>query len=114
MYVLSSLPSSQQSLAGGIFNTITKVGTAVGLGITTSIYNAAGTSGEALQRTWRPYELVFWFCVGCSGLGVLCVPFLTITTQGGKDSREQSSHGNSEEDKTGMVVGLENLVDKKQ
>ncbi|EHL03841.1 putative Drug resistance protein [Glarea lozoyensis 74030] len=33
MYVLSSLPSHQQSLAGGIFNTITKVGTAVGLGI---------------------------------------------------------------------------------
>jgi hypothetical protein len=82
MYVMSSLPPAQQSLAGGIFNTVTKVCSAVGLGISASIYNAESTGTAALQTTIRPYNRVFWFCVASAGTGLLFVPFLTIATQG--------------------------------
>jgi hypothetical protein len=82
MYVMSSLPPGQQSLAGGIFNTVTKVCSAVGLGISASIYNAESTGKAALQTTIRPYNMVFWFCVASAGTGLLFVPFLTIGTQG--------------------------------
>ena len=79
---MSSLPPAQQSLAGGIFNTVTKVCSAVGLGISASIYNAESTGKAALQTTIRPYNMVFWFCVASAGTGLLFVPFLTIGTQG--------------------------------
>jgi hypothetical protein len=82
MYVMSSLPPGKQSLAGGIFNTVTKACSAVGLGISASIYNAESTSKAALQTTIRPYNMVFWFCVASAGTGLLFVPFLTIGTQG--------------------------------
>jgi hypothetical protein len=82
MYVMSSLPPAQQSLAGGIFNTVTKICAAIGLGITASIYNAESTGKAALQTTYRPYQMVFWFCVAAAGASICFVPFLTLGTQG--------------------------------
>ncbi len=82
MYVMSSLPPNQQSLAGGIFNTITKICSAIGLGISASIYNAESTGKSALQTTIKPYQSLFWFCVAASGVSLVFVPFLTIGTQG--------------------------------
>src|ERR1700712_183308 len=89
MYVMSSLPPHQQSLAGGIFNTVTKICSAVGLGISASIYNAESTGTAALQTTIRPYSMVFWFCVASAALSLVFVPFLTIGTQG-QSSKETS------------------------
>jgi hypothetical protein len=82
MYVVSSFKPEKQSLAGGIFNTVTKICGAVGLGISSSIYSAESTSHAALQTSIRPYSMVFWFCLASSGLGLCFVPFLTIGTQG--------------------------------
>jgi hypothetical protein len=82
MYVMSSLPPNQQSLAGGIFNTVTKLCSAIGLGISASIYNAESTGKAALQTTIKPYQSLFWFCVAVSGFSLCFVPFLTIGTQG--------------------------------
>lgn len=82
MYVMSSLPPHQQSLAGGIFNTVTKICSAIGLGISASIYNAESSGTDALQTTIKPYQSVFWFCTASAGLGLCFVPFLTIGTQG--------------------------------
>jgi hypothetical protein len=82
MYVMSSLPPHQQSLAGGIFNTVTKICSAIGLGISASIYNAESSGTAALQTTIKPYRSVFLFCVASAGLGLCFVPFLTIETQG--------------------------------
>ena len=97
MYVMSSLPPNQQSLAGGIFNTVTRVCTAIGLGISASIYNAESTSKAALQTSIRPYNAVFWFCAASAGLGVLFVPFLTIGTQGQSESTRTSVNLESSE-----------------
>ena len=79
---MSSLPPGQQSLGGGIFNTVTKVWTAVGLGISASIYNAESTTESALQTDIQPYRSIYWFCVASAAAGCLVVPFLTIGTQG--------------------------------
>jgi len=94
MYVMSSLPPHQQSIAGGIFTTVTKLCSAVGLGISASIYNAESTSSDALQTSLRPYHMVFWFCCAAAAAGVCFVPFLSIKTQGGK--REDGLDGASE------------------
>ena len=82
MYVMSSLPPEQQSLAGGIFNTVSKICGAIGLGISASVYNAESTSSAALQTSSRPYTAAFWFCAASSGVSMFFVPFLTIGTQG--------------------------------
>jgi hypothetical protein len=82
MYVMSSLPPEKQSLAGGIFNTVSKMCSAIGLGITSSVYNAESTSAAALQTSARPYTMAFWVCTASAAVGILFVPFLTIGTQG--------------------------------
>ncbi|TVY73148.1 putative MFS-type transporter [Lachnellula suecica] len=112
MYVMSSLPPGQQSLAGGIFNTVTKLCSAVGLGISASIYNAESLGKAALQTTLRPYHMVFWFAVAVSGMSLVFVPFLTIGTQGHstRTTSVASLEGNGdvegvEERKVGVVVG---------
>lgn len=87
---MSSLPQHQQSLAGGIFNTVMKFCSAVGLGISATIYTAESPNSAALQTTLRPYRAVFWFCFGSAVLGLCFVPFLTIGTQGHDN---QSSSG---------------------
>lgn len=90
---MSSLPPAQQSLAGSIFSTVTKMCSAIGLGISASIYNAESSGTAALQTTVRPYKMAFLFCTVSAAMGLLCVPFLTIGTQGHheKDSPEVSS-----------------------
>ena len=95
MYVMSSLPPEKQSLGGGIFNTVTKICSAVGLAISASVYNAESTSSAALQTSSRPYKMAFWVCAASAGLGIFFVPFLTIGTQGhnAKASHLQSSGG---------------------
>jgi hypothetical protein len=112
MYVMSSLPPGQQSLAGGIFNTVTKICLAVGLGISASIYNAESSGTAALQTTIRPYTMVFWFGVAVSGASLIFVPFLTIGTQGHstKGTSVASLEGNGDaegvvEREKGVVVG---------
>jgi hypothetical protein len=82
MYVMSSLPPAQQSLAGGIFNTVNRLCAAIGLGISTSIYNAESAGTAALQTAVRPYKMLFWFTVAAAAAGLVFVPFLTIGTQG--------------------------------
>lgn len=89
MYVMSSLPPAQQSVAGGIFNTVMKICSAVGLGISSSIYSAESDGQEALQTAFRPYRMVFWFGVAVSAAALLFVPWLGIGTQGHKEESKK-------------------------
>lgn len=68
-----------------------KICSAVGLGISASIYNAESTSTAALQTTIRPYTMVFIFCAASAGTGLLFVPFLTIGTQGHTTRRNSAT-----------------------
>lgn len=86
MYVLSSLPASQQSIAGSIIQTITKLCVAVGYGITTAIFNAVSASpsktGYYANDPAEPFAATFWLAFALGAIGVAMVPFLTIRTQG--------------------------------
>jgi hypothetical protein len=88
MYVLSSMPTNKQSIAGSLLQTLTRLCTAVGYGIATAIFDAVQNnpsgSGYYANNAIEPFAAVFWFTVGCAFIGTLFVPFLTIGTQGHK------------------------------
>lgn len=88
MYVMSSLPPSEQSLAGGIFNTVSKLVSNVGLGVTTAIYNAVRDQGGS--SVIRPYLSTYWFATAVAGIAIFLVPFLKLGTQGGGNLIERS------------------------
>jgi hypothetical protein len=88
MYVLSSMPTNKQSIAGSLLQTLTRLCTAVGYGIATAIFdgveNNPSTSGYYANNAIEPFAAVFWFSAGCAFIGTLFVPFLKIGTQGHK------------------------------
>ncbi|KAH8703302.1 putative MFS multidrug transporter [Talaromyces proteolyticus] len=88
MYVMSSLPPSDQSLAGGIFNTVSKICGNISLGITTAVYNSVRNEGSLTPI--KPYLATYWFAAASAGLGVLLVPFLKLGTQGGGEKTASS------------------------
>jgi MFS family permease len=91
MFVMSSMPVSQQSLAGGIFQAVTRLCVAVGFGIATVVYDATELH-PYLPTYWdeatRPFAAVFWTSFAFAALSIALVPFLTIGTQGGKDDND--------------------------
>jgi hypothetical protein len=88
MYVLSSMPTNKQSIAGSLFQTLTRLCTAVSYGIATAVFDAVenkpATSGYYANNPVEPFAAVFWFSAGCAFLGILFVPLLRIGTQGHK------------------------------
>ena len=81
---MSSLPPNQQSIAGGIFNTVSKLCNNLGLGIATSVSSSVASQMTASSPVIRPYLAVYWYAAACAGLSVFMVPFLTLGTQGGE------------------------------
>ncbi|EXJ82954.1 hypothetical protein A1O3_06771 [Capronia epimyces CBS 606.96] len=85
MYVMSSLPRDQQSVAGGLFNTVTRLSATVGLGIQTSVFNSAGGAVQGRGAVlYRPYQATFWVSLVGSVVALFLVPFITIGRQGGR------------------------------
>jgi MFS family permease len=111
MFVMSSMPTSQQSLAGGIFQTVTKLCVAVGFGIATVVYDAVEMH-PSLSTYWdeptRPFAAVFWTSFTFSVLGILLVPFLTIGTQGGQARKPESEDTEVAINEKGASVGAAN------
>jgi MFS family permease len=93
MYVMSSLPSEQQSVAGGLFNTVVRLSATVMLGIQTSIYNSAGgtAQGEGSLK-YRAYQTTFWASTVAAVLALFLVPFITIGRQGGRNKTIDRGH----------------------
>ncbi|KAJ5783548.1 uncharacterized protein N7518_009225 [Penicillium psychrosexuale] len=82
MYVMSTLPPSEQSIAGGIFNTVNKLCSNLGLGIATSVQSSVALRMTASSPAIQPYLSVYWFAAAASGVSLVLVPFLTIGKQG--------------------------------
>ncbi|KAI5360202.1 putative major facilitator superfamily, MFS transporter superfamily [Septoria linicola] len=97
MLVMTSLPKSHQSIAGGIFQTAVRLTAVIGFGVATAVFNAV-EARPALLDFWdeatQPYTAVFWISVAYSALSMCLVPFLTLGTQGG-DDQDHSSATNS-------------------
>ncbi|KAL1390200.1 aminotriazole resistance protein [Phyllosticta capitalensis] len=105
MYVMSSLPPSQQSLAGGIFQTVTKLSLTVGLGVSTAVFDAVrarpAAEGFHANDPFEPYAAVMFYCAAVAACAVPLVLVLRIGTQGdGGDGRE----GGGERRGSGGVV----------
>lgn len=82
MYVMQSLPSHQQALAGGIFNTLFRLGAAIALGASTAVFTSvAGTPG-AIADPMLPYAKAFQVSIGLSAASFLFLPFVRLGTQG--------------------------------
>jgi hypothetical protein len=95
---MSTLPKDQQSIASGLFQTVTRLCVTVGMGVSTAIFssveksdiNAPGFhSGDPI----RPYAAAFWFCTAAAGVSMFLVPWVTIGTQGHRDEKEEVDSG---------------------
>ncbi|OQE00267.1 hypothetical protein PENVUL_c055G08324 [Penicillium vulpinum] len=111
MYVMSTLPPSQQSIAGGIFNTVNKLCSNLGLGIATSVQSSVAHQMTASTPAIRPYLSVYWFSAAATGLSLVLVPFLTIDKQGNSvPQNDQLISGEDAGEKTAVTVNT-NSVD---
>ena len=114
MYVMSSLPAAQQSIAGGIFQTVTRLCMTIGFGVTTALFNAV-QQNPTMPAYWdsetQPYTATFWFALACSVVSVALVPFLTLTTQGGKAKKVDgpSSPSTGVVEKAGVATASQSL-----
>ncbi|KAH7392972.1 major facilitator superfamily domain-containing protein [Pyrenochaeta sp. MPI-SDFR-AT-0127] len=111
MYVLSSMPIHKQSIAGSLFQTLTRLCTAVSYGIATAIFDAVENNpskkGYYANNPVEPFAATFWFSAGCAFIGLLFVPFLRIGTQGHKGDtgrRKDSVKSGRGQDEEHVVV----------
>lgn len=117
MYVMSSMPPSQQSLGGGIFQTVTKLCMTIGFGVATVVFDSVQRN-PSLSKYWdettQPYAAVFLTCCAFSASSIFLVPFLTLGTQGGKEqsvhSRTTLSSRGTDEDKKSVVTSTTQSV----
>ncbi|KAI0971492.1 MFS general substrate transporter [Xylaria arbuscula] len=88
MYVLQSLPSHQQSLAGGIFNVVIRLSNTVVLGISTAVYSSIESTPAGLADPMLKYTRTFQTTVGLAAAGVALSPFIRLGTQGNAPKME--------------------------
>ncbi|CAG7955234.1 unnamed protein product [Penicillium salamii] len=112
MYVMSSLPPSQQSIAGGIFNTVNKLCNNLGLGIATSVSSSISNRMTSTSPAIDPYLAVYWFAAAAAGISLFMVPFLKLGTQG--NAEPQSDRDDQlvpDDEKTGEIITTTDLAD---
>lgn len=79
---MQSLPTHQQGLAGGIFNMLFRLSTAVALGISTAVYTSVKGTNAGIENPMLPYTKTFYVSIALSGFSVLFLPFVRLGTQG--------------------------------
>ncbi|KLU92346.1 hypothetical protein MAPG_11292 [Magnaporthiopsis poae ATCC 64411] len=89
MDVMQSLPSHQQALAGGIFNTMIRLWSAVALGISTVVFNSVGHSEEGVRDPMLSYTQAFLVSVAFAVAGIPFVPFIRVSTQGNDKAEDE-------------------------
>ncbi len=82
MYVMQSMPSEQQALAGGIFNTLFRLAGAIALGTSSAVFTSTSGTPEALVDAMVPYKHAFLVSIGLSAASFLFLPFVRLGTQG--------------------------------
>ncbi|KAF7560616.1 hypothetical protein G7046_g3524 [Stylonectria norvegica] len=91
MYVMQALPIHQQSLAGGIFNMLIRLGSTISIGISTAVFSSVKATQAEGADPMVPYQMAFFVSVGMAGVSCLFVPFLRIGTQGNAPKEEAAS-----------------------
>ena len=85
---MQSLPSNQQSLAGGIFSMLQRLGGTIALGISTAAYSSVAKAQAPGSDVDLPYQRAFNVSIGLAGLGCLLLPFIKLGTQGNTTDKE--------------------------
>ena len=97
MYVMQSLPSHQQALAGGIFNTLVRLSNVVAMGITTAVFSSVAVTPEGMADPTLKFTRAWQASIGMAGASLLFLPFLKgLGTQGnapGEKKSDDSSAG---------------------
>ncbi|KAF4974190.1 hypothetical protein FZEAL_8868 [Fusarium zealandicum] len=82
MYVMQALPVQQQSLAGGIFNMLIRLGSTIAIGVSTAVYSSVQEAQAEGADPVVPYRMAFFVSVGLASLSCFFLPFMRIGTQG--------------------------------
>ncbi|KAH8681577.1 major facilitator superfamily domain-containing protein [Xylariales sp. PMI_506] len=107
MYVMSSLPPHQQSLAGGIFNVVIRLSTTVVMGVTTAVFSSVALTADGAEYPMLQYTRTFQTCLGFAGAGILFAPFIRLGTQGNAPKRSANGSDTFVDEKTGATVARE-------
>lgn len=96
--MVNRLPLTHQSTAGATFQTMSRLGGAVGFGLTTAVFNAISasladqggvpSSGYYAGDHYAPYAGAFWVACGANVIGLMVCPWLRIGTQGAEEKSE--------------------------
>lgn len=113
MYVMSTMSRSQQSVAGGLFQTISRLCITIGFGISTAVFSAVqknpSKTGYHANDPIEPYSATYWFSFATAAVSLLLLPWITIGTQGHGEksagSVEQNPH---------QVENLESPIEGKE
>ena len=115
MYVMSTMPRSEQSVASGLFQTVTRLCMTIGFGISTAAFNAVqahpSDSGYYAGDPIEPYAAAFWFSFTSAAASLLLLPWVTVGTQG--HCVEDRSHG-GKDDESGDASPTESLVPERK
>lgn len=96
---MQALPVHQQSLAGGIFNMLIRLGSTIAIGISTAVYSSVEAALPEDGDVIKPYRMAIFVSVGLAALSCMFLPFLRIGTQGNapaeKDASEETTPSGS-------------------
>lgn len=96
IFITTSLPSSQQGLAGALINSLMQFAIAVCLGISQIIANSVEKKSGSLRNS---YKAVFWFEVACASVALfILIPFCKI---------DSATAGLTDEERKGSAMGKE-------
>jgi hypothetical protein len=83
-HALSAVSKNLQSTAGGVFQTVLQLSTAIGLALGTTVNDSVVPANPTPEQSMKGYKASFYFGLGTSAIGIILACFLKIGTQGGK------------------------------
>ncbi|KAF7865307.1 hypothetical protein EAF04_006284 [Stromatinia cepivora] len=107
IFITTSLPSSQQGLAGALINSIMQFSIAVCLGISEVIANAVLKKSGSLRHS---YKAVFWFEVTCASIALcILILFCKIDSAKAGPTDEERQDPETENDDANSAAGTEKM-----
>lgn len=89
---MQSLPSHQQSLAGGIFNVVIRLMQAIVMGISTAVFSSIELTPKGIEDPMLKYTRTFQVSVALAALSLFFSPFIRLGTQGNTPRESEINH----------------------
>lgn len=89
---MQSLPSHQQSLAGGIFNVVIRLMQAVVMGISTAVFSSIELTPKGIEDPMLKYTRTFQVSVALAALSLFFSPLIRLGTQGNTPRESEINH----------------------